>query len=183
MARRTTPNRERWPPAKTKLAALIDEAIVDAYGESEQRTAFYTLLDQHLETPFDTKVLGVTVTVERIDMTDDEQIIAICRRGRSLQAIPILDLPVRKPRPAGVDRWPLPITTSQGFFATTLPFSQTKSGVPYMRAVFCASFAARRKARPNSRRKAQRSVRLATDGPGGRWLTTKIGRPPWSPPQ
>ena len=55
MARRTTPKRERWPPAKTKLAALIDEAIVDAYGESEQRTAFYTLLDQHLETPFDTK--------------------------------------------------------------------------------------------------------------------------------
>jgi tryptophan 2,3-dioxygenase len=30
MARRTTPKRERWPPAKTKLAALIDEAIVDA---------------------------------------------------------------------------------------------------------------------------------------------------------
>jgi len=55
MARRTTPKRERWLPAKTKLAALIDEAIVDAYGESEQRTAFYTLLDQHLETPFDTK--------------------------------------------------------------------------------------------------------------------------------
>ena len=92
MARRTTPKRERWPPAKTKLAALIDEAIVDACGESEQRTAFYTLLDRHLETPFDTKVLGVTVTVERIDMSDDEQIIAICRRGRSLRAIPILDL-------------------------------------------------------------------------------------------
>jgi hypothetical protein len=103
IARRTTPKRKRWPPAKTKLAALIDEAIVDAYGESEQRTAFYTLLDQHLETPFDTKVLGVTVTVERIDMTDDEQIIAICRRGRSLQAIPILDLPLPKPHPAGVE--------------------------------------------------------------------------------
>ena len=103
MTRRTTPKRERWPPAKTKLAALIEEAIVDAYGESEQRTAFYTLLDQHLETPFETKVLNVTVTVERIDMTEDEQIIAICRRGRSLQAIPILDLPLPKPRPAGVE--------------------------------------------------------------------------------
>ena len=98
MARRTTPKRERWPPAKTKLAALIDEAIVDAYGESEQRTAFYTLLDQHLETPFDTKFLG-----ERIDMPDDEQIIAICRRGRPLQAIPILDPPLPKPRPPGVE--------------------------------------------------------------------------------
>ena len=35
-----------------------------------------------------------------------------------------------------------------GFLATTLPFSHTYSGVPYIRAVFGASFAARRKARP-----------------------------------
>ncbi len=82
---------------------MVEEATVDAYGESEQRTAFYTLLDQHLETPFQTRILSITVTVERIDMTEDEQIIAICRRGRSLQAIPILDLPLPKPRPVGVE--------------------------------------------------------------------------------
>jgi hypothetical protein len=35
-----------------------------------------------------------------------------------------------------------------GFFATTLPSSQTQSSVPYIRAVLRASFAARRKARP-----------------------------------
>jgi hypothetical protein len=96
-------SRKRWPPGKAPLAALVEEAIVDAYGESEQRTAFYTLLDQHLETPFDTGILGVTVTVERIDMTDDEQIVAICRRSRSRQAIPILDLPLPNPRPGGAE--------------------------------------------------------------------------------
>jgi hypothetical protein len=37
---------------------------------------------------------------------------------------------------------------SYGFLATTLPFSHTYSGVPYIRAVVLASFAARRKARP-----------------------------------
>ncbi len=73
IARRRSAKRKRWPPGKAKLAALIGEAIVDAYGDSEQRTAFYTLLDQHLETPFDTEILGATVTVERIDMTDDEK--------------------------------------------------------------------------------------------------------------
>ena len=83
---------------KARLTEMVEEATVDAYGESEQRTAFYTLLDQHLETPFETKILGVTVTVERIAMTEDEQIIAICRRGRSLQAIPILELPLPRPR-------------------------------------------------------------------------------------
>lgn len=103
MARRTVLKRERWPPPKAKLTALIEEAIVDAYNESEQRVGFYTLLDERLETPFDTEILGVTVTVERIDMTDDEQIVAICRRGRTRQSIPILELPLPDPRPAGAE--------------------------------------------------------------------------------
>ncbi|MGH7715653.1 MAG: calcium-binding protein [Vulcanimicrobiaceae bacterium] len=82
---------------------MIEEAIADAYGESEQRTAFYTLLDQYLETPFDTEILGVTVTVKRIDMIDDEHIVVICRRGRSRQTIPILHLPLPDPRPVGAE--------------------------------------------------------------------------------
>ena len=64
---------------------------------------FYTLLDERLKTPFDTEILGVTVTVERIDMTDDEQIVAICRRGRIRQSISILELPLPSPRPAGAE--------------------------------------------------------------------------------
>ncbi|HEX7595460.1 MAG TPA: calcium-binding protein [Gemmatimonadaceae bacterium] len=103
MTRRTIVKRKRWPPPKAKLAALIEEATIDAYGESEQRVGFYTLLDERLKTPFDTDILGVTVTVERIDMTDDEQIVAICRRGRSRQRIPVLDLPLPNPRPAGAE--------------------------------------------------------------------------------
>ncbi len=95
--------RRRWPPGKARLKALIEEAILDAYNESEQRTGFYTLLDEHLNTPFDTRILGATATVERIDMTDDDQIVAICRRGRSHQAIPILDLPLPDPRPGGAE--------------------------------------------------------------------------------
>lgn len=95
--------RGRWPPGKTRLEALIEDAVLDAYNKSEQRTGFYTMLDEHLETPFDTQILGVTATVERIDMTDDEQIVAICRRGRSYQAIPVLDLPLPDPRPDGAE--------------------------------------------------------------------------------
>ena len=54
-------------------------------------------------TPRSDTVLGVTVTVEGVDMTRDEQIVAICRRGRSRQRIPILDLPLPGPRPAGAE--------------------------------------------------------------------------------
>jgi hypothetical protein len=101
--RRTTRKAERWPPPKAKLIALIEEAIVDACGESEQRVGFYTLLDERLETPFNTEILGVAVTVERIDMTDDEQIVALCRSGRTRQWIPILELPLPSPRPGGAE--------------------------------------------------------------------------------
>jgi len=84
-----------------KLDELIEEATVDAYDESEQTTGFYTMFEEHLAVPFKTAVLGVEVTVERIDMTDDEQIVAVCARDKSRQRIPIADLPLPEPPPKG----------------------------------------------------------------------------------
>lgn len=78
---------------------MIEEATVDAYGESEQVTGWYTAIDDHLATPFDTRVLGVPVTVERVDLDQSEQIVAICKRGRERQSLPILDLPLPTPPP------------------------------------------------------------------------------------
>jgi hypothetical protein len=54
----------RWPPGKARLERLIAEAIVDAYGEDEQRAGFFTLIEGRLALPFEAEVLGVTVTVE-----------------------------------------------------------------------------------------------------------------------
>lgn len=82
---------------------MMKEAVVDAYTDSEQRTGFYTMLEEHLAIPFNAEVLGAAVTIERVDMTDDEQIVAICRRGRSRQSIPILEIPLSKRRPAGAE--------------------------------------------------------------------------------
>ncbi|MEW6363479.1 MAG: calcium-binding protein [Acidobacteriota bacterium] len=84
-----------------KLDRLIQEAIVDAYDESEQTTGFYTMLEDHLAMPFGTEVLGVEVTVERLDMTEDGQVVVACARGKSRQCIPILDLPLPDPPPQG----------------------------------------------------------------------------------
>ena len=47
---------------KARLAAMIEEATVDAYGDSEQTTGWYTMLEEHLALPFETTVLGVVVT-------------------------------------------------------------------------------------------------------------------------
>jgi hypothetical protein len=85
------------------LDALIAEATVDCYNDSERVTGLYTLLDDNLAVPFQTVVVGVDVTVSGIDLNDDEQIMAVCTRGRSTQRIPILDLPLPTPRPDGAD--------------------------------------------------------------------------------
>ena len=92
-----------WPPAKRQLEVLIAEAIVDAYGESEQCTAIFTMIEDNLALPFETEILGVTATVESVDLNDAEQIVAICRRGAKRQTIPILDLPLPKQPPAGAE--------------------------------------------------------------------------------
>lgn len=92
----------RHQPSTARLEAMIEEATVDAYGESEQRAGFYTMMENGLALPFETQVLGVEVTVERIDLTSADEIVAICTRGRSRQTIPILELPLPLPPPAGV---------------------------------------------------------------------------------
>lgn len=38
-----------------------------------------------------------------IELSDDDQIVAICARGRERQWIPILDLPLPTPRPGGAE--------------------------------------------------------------------------------
>ena len=46
-------------------------------------------------------MLGAEVTVERIDITHDVHIVAVCARGKSRQRIPITDLPLPDQLPKG----------------------------------------------------------------------------------
>jgi hypothetical protein len=93
----------RPSPPLAKLDEMIEEATVDAYGDSEQTVGFFTLLDERLKLPFKTEVLGMEVAVERLAMTDDEQIVAVCSRGKSQQSVPILDLTLPDPPPEGAE--------------------------------------------------------------------------------
>lgn len=92
-----------WPPSPRRLDVLIEEATVDAYGESEQATAFLTALDEHLALPFGATVLGEAVVVEKIDLSGADELIAICRRHGKRQKVRLLDLELRVPRPKGAE--------------------------------------------------------------------------------
>jgi Calcium binding len=85
------------------LAAMIEEAMVDCYNESEQITSWFTMIEDNLEVPFEITVLGVQVTVERVDLSESEQIVAICRRGDDRQSLHILDLRLPTPPPRGAE--------------------------------------------------------------------------------
>jgi hypothetical protein len=86
--------------SQADLDELVEEAIVDAYGEDEQLAGFYTMIEENLALPFTTRVLGVEVTVAGIHLTD-RGIVAICVRGTHRQSIPVLDLPLPAPPPPG----------------------------------------------------------------------------------
>jgi Calcium binding len=88
--------------SRAELDELVADAVVDAYGDDEQLSGLYTMIEDNLAVPFETTVLGVEVTVREVDLRADD-IVAICHRGRDRQAIGILDLPLPDPPPEGAE--------------------------------------------------------------------------------
>jgi hypothetical protein len=86
--------------SRADLDELVQEAIVDAYGEEEQLVGFYTMIEENLALPFRTRVLGIEMSVEGIELTD-RGITAICVQGTRRQSIKILELPPPVPPPPG----------------------------------------------------------------------------------
>ncbi|MGC4865220.1 hypothetical protein ACLQ3B_07295 [Micromonospora sp. DT53] len=82
------------------LEAMIEEATVDTDAHEDQLAGLFTMLEEHLAVPFITTVLGVEVTVGKIELVADS-IVAVCARGRHRQRIGLLDLPLPTPAPDG----------------------------------------------------------------------------------
>src|SRR6266849_3079847 len=65
--KRSSPSAARTTLGKRQLEELIEEAIVDAYGESEQRVGFLTMLEDGLAFPFETEILGAFCSVQELE--------------------------------------------------------------------------------------------------------------------
>lgn len=100
---RRPPRKPERGPSSDRLERLIEEATVDCYNESEARTGLFEMIHEHLHLPFATTVLGVAVTVVAIDITDDDRIVAVCRRGHDVLRVSLLELPMPDPRPNGAE--------------------------------------------------------------------------------
>jgi Calcium binding len=99
--KKDTPVKPGSALSKERLNELVEEAVVDAHDESEQASGFYTMLENDLQLPFETQILGVTVSVESIDITEDDQLVAVCHKGKTKQRISLSELPLPSPAPEG----------------------------------------------------------------------------------
>jgi hypothetical protein len=88
--------------SKTDLDAMIEDATVDCHDEEEQLTGLAAMLEDQLQVPFSTVVLGVTVTVTGVTHAS-HGLLADCARGRHRQAIHLADLPLPDPPPEGAE--------------------------------------------------------------------------------
>ena len=89
---------------RNALDAMIAEALVDCYNDSEMMTAMMTAIQDHLDLPFTTNVLGSIVNVVAVELNDAGEIAALCNCDGKRQRIPLLDLPLPDPPPSGAER-------------------------------------------------------------------------------
>ena len=102
-AKHGRPRKSNARSSTAHLDKLIEEATVDCYNESEEVTGIFTMLEENLAVPFATKLLGLEVTVERVDLNKAGEIVAVCRRGRERLRVPVIDLPLPEPKPKGAE--------------------------------------------------------------------------------
>ncbi|MFI2709294.1 hypothetical protein ACH495_04070 [Micromonospora sp. NPDC018662] len=82
------------------LEAMIEEATLDTDDYEDERGGLFAIIEERLAVPFTTNVLGVEVTVRKVELTADN-IAAVCVRGRHRQRVGLLDLPLPTPAPDG----------------------------------------------------------------------------------
>ena len=102
-AKQDRPGKRAGHSGTAHLDKLIEEATVDCYNESEEITGIFTMLEENLAVPFATKLLGVEVTAERVDLNKADEIVAVCRRGRERLRVSLIDLPLPEPKPKGAE--------------------------------------------------------------------------------
>jgi len=67
--------------SEEELDALVEQATVDAYNDEEQFGGFAVMIEDNLEMPFETTVLGVMVTVKSVTQTKITRPNVDLRRG------------------------------------------------------------------------------------------------------
>lgn len=76
------------------IDAVVEEVIVDAYGDDEQLWAFRQSFEDEATFPFPGHVVGTAVDVVNIDYDGDERrgLVAVCRRDGTSHRVSLHDV-------------------------------------------------------------------------------------------
>ena len=86
------------------LRRLVEEALVDAYGEDEQHGAFLVMFEEHIKRPFTALVVGEEVEVRGFDWEGaPQEIVAVCRRRGRNHRVNVTALHFTAERPVGAE--------------------------------------------------------------------------------
>jgi hypothetical protein len=87
-----------------RVRRLIEEALVDAYGEDVQHGAFLVMLKDRVACPFTALVVGEEVDVQAFDWAGaPHEIVALCRRKGRTYRVNAIALEWAGRRPAGAE--------------------------------------------------------------------------------
>ena len=93
MARKASGRRERPRLSDSRYEELVEEATVDAYGDSEQAVGWLTAIEQNVAFPYQTELFGLLVQVTAVDVDERDEIVADCRAGGRRRKIALTELP------------------------------------------------------------------------------------------
>ncbi|MGH9184427.1 MAG: calcium-binding protein [Acidimicrobiales bacterium] len=76
------------------IDAVLEDILVDAYGEDEQLWAFRQFFEDDATFPFPAQVVGSPVEVVAVDYDGDERrgLVAVCRRDGQTYTVALLDV-------------------------------------------------------------------------------------------
>ncbi|MGH9179963.1 MAG: calcium-binding protein [Acidimicrobiales bacterium] len=76
------------------IDAVVEEIVVDAYGEDEQLWAFHQFFEGEATFPFPAEVVGSPVEVVGVDYEGDERrgLVARCRRNGQGYTVALIDV-------------------------------------------------------------------------------------------
>ena len=89
---------------RERLQALIEEATVDCYGEDEELTGLWTMIEDQVVCPFRAKVVGEEVEVTSFEWTGGGKVFyALCERKGKKHRVDLSSLEWIKPYPQGFE--------------------------------------------------------------------------------
>lgn len=89
-----------------EIDELIEEIILDAYGDDEQLWSFRQWFEDNATLPFTATIVGTNVEVLEIDYDGDDRrgLVARVTRDGKQHRVPLLDLTAEGPVPADTAR-------------------------------------------------------------------------------